>query len=222
MDPYIDVCNNMLLKDRVYNTLKNEIILGNLEPGHVLNIFELSSMMNISSAPIREALNMLGKDGFVTLAPRKQATVANASFHDWKVVAEMRRLLEPYAAQISTKLIPQEEVDKLRQTLDQVMDAPDPTYAYLDSDRALHHMLHAYCNSKVLSETLNTLKEHTMRARYFADQNAGTKKETVLASTTEHFAILDAIETRDPDKVYAAVLQHVEHYMKRVDNAHLF
>ena len=33
MNPYSDVASNMLLKDRVYNTLKNEIILGHLKPG---------------------------------------------------------------------------------------------------------------------------------------------------------------------------------------------
>ena len=48
MNPYSDVASNMLLKDRVYNTLKNEIILGHLKPGQVLNIYELSAKMNIS------------------------------------------------------------------------------------------------------------------------------------------------------------------------------
>ena len=219
MNPYSDVASNMLLKDRVYNTLKNEIILGHLKPGQTLNIYELSAMMNISGAPVREALNMLGKDGFVSLAPRKQATVASASLHDWEVVANMRMLLEPYAAKISTPNIPQKDIDDLRRQLEDVLAHPEDVYAYMDSDRAVHHLLHAYADSLILSETLTTLKEHSARARYYSSgADEKVKQNTSLIATKEHLAILDALDSRDPEKVEKAVYQHIARYMGRIDS----
>lgn len=218
MNPYSDVASNMLLKDRVYNTLKNEIILGHLKPGETLNIYELSAMMNISGAPVREALNMLGKDGFVSLAPRKQATVASASLHDWEVVANMRLLLEPYAAKISTPNIPQKDIDDLRRQLENVLAHPEDVYAYMDSDRAVHHLLHAYADSLILSETLTTLKEHSARARYFsAEADEQVKQDTSLTATREHLAILDALDSRDPDRVFEAVQKHMQGYIERAN-----
>ena len=149
MNPYSDVASNMLLKDRVYNTLKNEIILGHLKPGQVLNIYELSAKMNISGAPVREALNMLGKDGFVSLAPRRSATVASATLRDWEVVAEMRLLLEPFAAKISTPDIPQSEIDNLRQRFSYLLTHPEDVYTHLEADRDLHRLLHAHADDRL-------------------------------------------------------------------------
>ena len=40
----------VLLKDRVYEAIKSEIILGNLRPGEKLNILELANKMNIRCA----------------------------------------------------------------------------------------------------------------------------------------------------------------------------
>ncbi|MEG1773683.1 MAG: GntR family transcriptional regulator [Oscillospiraceae bacterium] len=56
-----DLGNTMLLKDRVYQALKNDIILGKFKAGEQLNMLELCGRMNISSAPLREALSMLGQ-----------------------------------------------------------------------------------------------------------------------------------------------------------------
>ena len=93
-DSFVDLGNTMLLKDRVYKTLKTEIILGHFKAGQRLNMLELANSMNISSAPIREALNMLCKDGFVILNPRKQAIVAESSLDGWRVLTDLRRMLE--------------------------------------------------------------------------------------------------------------------------------
>ena len=218
MNPYSDVASNMLLKDRVYNTLKNEIILGHLKPGETLNIYELSAMMNISGAPVREALNMLGKDGFVSLSPRKQATVASASFHDWEVVTNMRLLLEPYAARISTPNIPQKDIDDLRDQLEKVSNVLAEDQVYLELDRAVHHLLHAYAGSLILSETLTTLKEHSARVHYYPTEASEQKnRETFFTATKEHLAILDAIESRNPDAAALAVKLHLTQYIRSVD-----
>ncbi|HDK25905.1 MAG TPA: GntR family transcriptional regulator, partial [Candidatus Atribacteria bacterium] len=72
-----DLGNNLSLKDRVYQNIKLQIIRGNLKPGTRLLEEELSKAMNISRAPIREALNRLEKEGFVTITPRKGAVVAH-------------------------------------------------------------------------------------------------------------------------------------------------
>lgn len=219
MDSFANLGNTMLLKDRVYKALKTEIILGRFKAGQRLNMLELASTMNISSAPIREALNMLCKDGFVVLNPRKQAIVAQASWDDWKVLTDLRKMLEPYAAQLSAPNVPPEVVVQLREQLLAVEAAPENIYAYVESDVALHEILHLYAGSKVLSDILTTIKEHSMRMRYhverFDDPESGAKIQTTLLSTKEHLAILDAIAAHDAQQVYSTVLHHIDNYMER-------
>lgn len=214
----VNIGDNRLLKDRVYETLKNEIILGNLKTGDQLNILELASMMNISSAPIREALNMLAKDGFVHMAPRRKAVVAGMSRQDWKIIADMRLLLEPYAARLAARNIPMEKIDALRGQLEAVMRNPQDIYAYLESDRSIHAALHEYNCPKMLSETLANLKEHTMRVKYYSDDVNDSKREAItIQATKEHLTILDALTARDEEGAAKAVYEHLNHYVARVD-----
>ncbi len=57
------------LKDKAYQVIKLEIIGGNLKPGLFLTEEKLSESMHISRGTIREALNRLEKEGFVTIIP---------------------------------------------------------------------------------------------------------------------------------------------------------
>lgn len=59
------------LKHQVYKAIKDDIIFGRLRSGEQLNMLELCNRMHISSAPIREALNMLSKEGLVDLTPQQ-------------------------------------------------------------------------------------------------------------------------------------------------------
>lgn len=56
-----DLGNYLSLKDRVYPNLKLQIIRDILKPGSRLHEEELSKVIPISSAPIREAYSRLEK-----------------------------------------------------------------------------------------------------------------------------------------------------------------
>lgn len=72
---YLDAVPNLgaqpSLKQLAYETLQRQIINGQLQPGSRLTEEELSRSMSISRAPIREALNMLERDGFTKIIPRR-------------------------------------------------------------------------------------------------------------------------------------------------------
>lgn len=218
MENFKSLRNTLLIKDRVYNILKEEIILGNLKPGKRLNIIEIANKMNISSAPIREALNILSKDGLVDLMPHKSAVVAIGDLEDYRISADIRKLLEPYAAKISTKNIPKESINGVRQQLKNVLESPSDIVSYIESDLALHELLHIYAGSKFLSEMLIMVKTFTMRFRYLIEKTDGRfnrESPEITIATLEHIKILDAIESRDPEYVYSVVLDHIVHYSER-------
>lgn len=84
------------MKQLAYETLQRQIINGQLQPGSRLTEEELSRSMSISRAPIREALNMLERDGFTKIIPRRGAVVTDVSRQDVINIWEVRALLEPY------------------------------------------------------------------------------------------------------------------------------
>lgn len=218
----LDVGQSISLKDRVYTALKNEIILGKLQPGMPINMFELASNMNISNAPIREALNILHKDGFVKLEQHKQATVAEISPIDWEFIYELRKTIEPYAARIAASKIPAEEMHKLRWQLEEVLHNPDDLYKCIDSDRAIHAAMHIYNGSQLLSDIFTNLKEHSMRIKYQAtDIDDDKRRRYDIDSTHEHLLILEAFEKRDGELAAKRALEHLVHYYHRVSDTEI-
>ncbi len=219
MDTFENFGSTVLIKDRVYNALKSEILLGNFKPGERLNILAIANKMNISSAPIREALNMLSKDGLVDLVAHKQAVVAVGELSDFLISVDIRKMLEPYAAKISVSNIPQDKIDAVRLQLNKVLDNPSDIVAYVESDMAVHELLHSYAGSKFLSEILTKVKSYTMRFRYLVEKTekiaSASEASTIIISTHEHLSIINALDSRDPELAYSVVLQHIEHYSER-------
>ena len=62
-------------KEFVYETLREQILEGELAPGLRLITDELSARLNVSPIPVREALQQLQYEGFVTIEPFIGATV---------------------------------------------------------------------------------------------------------------------------------------------------
>jgi len=205
----------VLLKNRAYEALKQEILLGNFKPGDKLSISELASKMNISYSPVREALNMLCSEGLVELPPHKQAIVAPWNEADYEMTGHLRMMIEPYAAEQSTNKIPQERIDKMRKQLENVLVSPKDKVAYIHSDMELHELFHIYLGSKLLSDILNMIKTNNLRYRYMNENADSDYGEEIVEITKEHLDILDAIEARDSSQVYEKVLKHIAAYQQR-------
>src|SRR6056297_2296916 len=98
--------NTLSLKDKVYSKIKIAIIKGELRPDQPISETEMAVAMNISRAPIREALNKLEQDGFVVNIPRKGCKVTPITKKEISDIYEMRLVMEPFALQKSIDKIP--------------------------------------------------------------------------------------------------------------------
>ena len=67
------------LRDVGFNTLRQAILKGELEPGERLMEIQLADRLGVSRTPIREAIRKLELEGLVLMIPRKGAEVARIS-----------------------------------------------------------------------------------------------------------------------------------------------
>lgn len=90
--------NAMLpLRDVVFQTLREAILTGDIEPGERLMEIHLANQLGVSRTPIREAIRKLELEGLVVMTPRKGAIVASITEEDLKEVLEVRVVLEMLA-----------------------------------------------------------------------------------------------------------------------------
>ncbi|MHC1720735.1 MAG: GntR family transcriptional regulator [Clostridiaceae bacterium] len=209
------------IKLLVYNNLRKRIISGELPAGTRLLELELAEEMDISRAPIREAFNMLEKDGFVKIMPRKGVVVSETTIDDIYAIWEMRMLIEPYAARITLDSIPSEEIEELYREIVYVGGHPDEFERYMESDLKLHDLISKYLDNSYMKATLDNLKAHSLRIRWSDEYTAvGVRHpETPEAVNEEHLKIAEAMKKRDHKQIQNAVHQHIFQSISRVLNA---
>ncbi|MBQ7676990.1 MAG: GntR family transcriptional regulator, partial [Lachnospiraceae bacterium] len=84
MDEYLP------LRDVVFNTLRDAILTGKIEPGERLMELHLAKKLGVSRTPIREAIRMLELEGLVVNMPRRGAQVSKITEKDLRDVLEVR------------------------------------------------------------------------------------------------------------------------------------
>jgi DNA-binding GntR family transcriptional regulator len=95
--------NVILLKHTVAERLREEIVKGVLRPGEKIVEGRCARTIGVSQASIREAINILAKEGFVTKAQGRSARVVNLSAEDVRQIYEIRGALEGLAARLAAE-----------------------------------------------------------------------------------------------------------------------
>ena len=108
----MDVNEYLPLRDVVFNTLRQAILTGEMEPGERLMEIQLANKLGVSRTPIREAIRKLELEGLVIMIPRKGAEVAEITEKNMRDVLEVRIALEDLAVQLACDKITKEEIGR--------------------------------------------------------------------------------------------------------------
>ena len=214
MTTKFDIAANPSLKQLVYEKLQQMIIRGELKPGERLTEEDLSQAMNISRAPIREALNMLERDGFTKIIPRKGAIVAEVSVKDSLDIWKCRLALEPFAAKEACRNIPKDKVAMALVHI-QELERQYDFEKYIASDLEVHELYYTYLDNPYMLTILNNLKAHSIRMRWL-QENQHQDMRTPQVSMQEHKKILEAFLHDDENGAYAAVQEHIRNSSTRL------
>ncbi len=213
---YEEIRTHPSLKDRVYEKLKLQIITGKLEPDRHLLESELSEMMKISRAPIREALNILEREGFVTIIPRKGAQVSGISQEEVGNIWEIRSVLEPYAAKNAAQKCLKNKLNDLEIKLKKTLKRPYDFSAYFTCDLELHELLYQDLENKMLKEIIINVRQNSLRILHFAEGKNIFSEEFALEDVNEHLQIIDVLKARDSDRASATVYLHIQNSKQRI------
>jgi DNA-binding GntR family transcriptional regulator len=87
-----------VLRDKIGDVLRGWILDGQLKPGERIVELTLARKLNVSRAPLREALWQLSHQGLVQIRAHHGAFVTQLSEQDIREIFEIRELLETHAA----------------------------------------------------------------------------------------------------------------------------
>ena len=201
MDAYLP------LRDVVFQTLREAILRGDLQPGERLMEIQLANKLGVSRTPIREAIHMLEQEGLVVTIPRKGAEVAKMTLKDMEDVLEIREALDVLAAQLACGRITEEGLAELKdkkKVFEFSLKSAD-VKQIAEADVSFHDVIYEATGNPKLVNLLNNLREQIYRYRVEYLKN----DQNNPALIEEHEAIYHALVERDENLIIQAVQIHV-------------
>jgi DNA-binding GntR family transcriptional regulator len=113
------------LSDRLAETLREAIVRGDLLPGQPLRQVELSRQLNVSFAPLREALRQLEAEGFVRFTAFQGAIVAPLDTNEMRDFIDILAAIETIAARAAVPHITPEVLAEAERLLGELVDETD-------------------------------------------------------------------------------------------------
>jgi DNA-binding GntR family transcriptional regulator len=196
-----------LITDRVYKTIRNQIITGRLKPREKLTTARLAEMIGVSRTPIRGALEKLALEGLVELIPHSGASVSDILSDDLEELYLMRSVLEGLAVRLAVEHLTEEDIRHFEYIMEEyrlAMEQKD-IKSVVRYNEEFHLSIATACKKPRLINEIKKLYDYCLRYRslYIGEH---TKLEVSYKS---HLEILDVIKRRDPELAEKAVRAHL-------------
>ena len=192
------------LADRVYRDLLRAIIEGEAVPGAWLKERELSERYEVSRIPVRQALQRLETEGFVSTSPHRGANVTAITRADIHDLFDTRLCFEPFAAQRAAERVAagHATVRGLRE-LHEAASVADPEAARIAS-LDFHSEIVRLSGSKLLLRSLGPLIGR-MEWVFRLTRDAREREQT-----DEHVELVDSIAAGRGPLAAAQMYAHID------------
>ena len=195
---------NVPLRVQVASRLRKAILSGRMLPGAALVETALAEKMNVSRAPIREAIQILENDGLVETIAYKGKRVKPLTAREVAETYSLREVFEVMAVRLI--LESGAPLDTLRTHCDEMTAAAeaDNFEALVVADEAFHHALIRLADHNLL---LTSWKNLYLRIhQIMALRNRDERNLTEVAGN--HPPIVQALADGDADRAINLISEH--------------
>ncbi len=205
-----------LLRDSIYQSIRNAILLGEFQPGQELREQTLAERYHVSRAPVRDSLLRLELENLVTVRPRQGYLVNPISISNVEDIIDLRSLIEPACAAAAA----QADDDTVVRALDRFRGFADQDFEearYVEYNKSFHLSVADLSNNKrVAAVALDLIQQFKRVVRVVV---SSFNPEAVRRDCAEHEAIIDAIQAHDADRAFRLAHEHAKAARERLTTA---
>lgn len=195
------------LREQVYDQLKRRLLTGRIKPGTRMMEIDLAADLGVSRTPVREAIRELGKEGLVSIEPRRGAYASEISVKDMIDTLTVRENLDALAAYLASSRITKAEEKKLLELTDKYAEAIESgdMDTMIRADEAFHKRVAKLSGNKTLYQVVRTVQTQVLRFRYLYYEDLANYKNM----PTEHREIIEALVSGDSEHAREVAFTHV-------------
>lgn len=190
----------------VYELIRNDIMEGHLVANERLKISTLAKRYKTSTNPVREALQQLRGEGFVTISPNRGARVRKIDAEFVRDIYEMAALIEPYLTRLFVSHCVDSDVAQL-ESIQAEMEAnnfTDPVKHSLLDTKFHNTMYEGHYNRHAVEQWW---KHHLILRTINRDHPVSMKRRDAVIQ--DHRDIITAVKNHDEDRAAEVIARHV-------------
>jgi DNA-binding GntR family transcriptional regulator len=190
------------LGERVADGLRTAILKGEFPPGSELKQDPLAEYFGVSRIPVREALQMLERDGLVVVKPNRRVVVADLTDDDVLDHYAVRALIEGEAA--ARAAAARTDLSMITTAERQNEDArqAEDLASFLSASAVFHRSIWEAAGGP----TLKAVASQLWSGRDYTPVHL---PEQLKRATDEHHLIGEAIRHRSPERARQAMTEHI-------------
>lgn len=155
------VISKVTLKDQAHDYIKNAIVSRELDMDKIYSVPELSSMLNISRTPVREAMLQLEQEGFVTILPNRGMKIKAFDKRTVMDIYQSRMAIEGFSSYYLAAHSKEEEAQKILLFLEMLLSENEKGYNtvnFANNDFLFHQKIIEFTGNQRFIETNTNMR----------------------------------------------------------------
>ena len=198
--------------DRVYSEIRRMAMEFHFLPGERLNEAVLAKELGVSRTPLREALNRLSAEGFLTFSANNGFSRKTIDVKEIFDLYEFRMYLEKSAVRLAVDRATPEQLDEIEQftIISARDDASRTVNDFVALDERFHELLVSLSGNTQMVEALRNINARIQFVRWLDMSERRTETQH------EHRVIVAALMGRDAEAAEQGIQDHISHRLDQI------
>ncbi len=198
------------LARRSFNSIKSDIISGQLAQGTKIVESDLALKYGISRGPLREAIHRLERIKLIVRVPHAGSRVVTLDLKMMQDIYTAREALEGMAARLAARLMPAADIEALytllEQHADNISETEGKAYLQREGDIDFHYRIALASQNRWIQENLHGELYQLIRMCRHQSGQFPARAQTAL---DQHRQIANAIARRDEELAELLMRRHI-------------
>jgi len=200
------------LREKAYASFTRHLLARDVRPGQFVSQRELVALTGLPLGAIRELVPRLEAEGLLTTIPQRGIQIAHIDLNLIREAFQFRLFMEKEAVALFTvsasdallATLRREHEDMLAKGLSDIL-TPDIEEQAQAIDWNLHDIIIDAVGNEIIAKAyrVNSIKMRLINQERFRIDGR------VVPVMREHLAVLDAIESREPQRAVEAITEHI-------------
>lgn len=202
----------MSVREKIYQTIRDEIMYGQLLPGERLVEKDLPKKYSASRNTIRECMRQLQSEGLLTFTANRGFSISKLSTVQVEEVYTLRMILESYATKMTAQKATPEQVAYIESVQQGCINAAAKVdfQAWINHNTIFHHFFYENCGNDNLKMLLDILKRRIYRYQYIIIRMPGLLNKFLKS----HEKIIQACRDNNGQAAENYMREHLDHNKK--------